>query len=127
MSTMSNFTKLIPTQPVADFGPSSVGDYSVKGWNIVAYSPTEGIREVRVTVEHGRNIGSIFTVTYLPTILMNLVNQATNYTKNNYDLVMTVNITCGHVHVKSLRKKVNVKNNLFNRPGVAGAVLQTPP
>ena len=92
--SMRNFTKLVLTQPVADFGPSSVADYSVKSWQIESGSLEEGIGGVKVTVELGRSIGSIFTVTYLPTILMNLVNQATNYSKNNYDLVMTVNITC---------------------------------
>ena len=32
--TIHNFTKLVLTQPVADFGPSSVADDSVKGWKI---------------------------------------------------------------------------------------------
>ena len=92
---MNNLTKLIPSLPRPYLGPSSVGQYSVKEWKIESVdSVEEGIRGVKVTVELGRSIGSIFTVTYLPTILMNLVNQATNYSKNNYDLVMTVNITC---------------------------------
>ena len=35
-------------------------------------------------------------VTYLPTILMNIVNQATNYITGDdkYSLIITVNITC---------------------------------
>ena len=35
-------------------------------------------------------------MTYLPTILMNLINQATNYITGDskYDLIYTVNITC---------------------------------
>ena len=39
---------------------------------------------------------SIFMVTYLPTILMNIINQATNYIvgATKYDLVYTINITC---------------------------------
>ena len=43
-----------------------------------------------------RNFLSIFMVTYLPTILMNVINQATNYitTETKFDLIMTVNITC---------------------------------
>ena len=92
--TLNNLTKLIPTLPIANNGPFSVGQYSVKGWKIMYGLIEEGTMGVRVTVELGRSIGSIFTVTYLPTILMNLINQATNYGKNNYDLVMTVNITC---------------------------------
>ena len=92
--TMSNLTKLIPELLISDQGSSSVGQYSVKGWKIDSGTGKMGISGVNITVELWRNIGSIFTVTYLPTILMNLVNQATNYSKNNYDLVMTVNITC---------------------------------
>ena len=42
---------------------------------------------------------SIFMVTYLPTILMNIINQATNYirmssTDDKYSLIYTINITC---------------------------------
>ena len=92
--TMNNLIKLIPTLPIASHRPSSVGQYSVKGWKIESGILEEGTMGVKVTIKLGRSIGSIFTVTYLPTILMNLVNQATNYSKNNYDLLITVNITC---------------------------------
>ena len=35
-------------------------------------------------------------VTYLPTILMNMINQATNYitAEDKYSLIYTINITC---------------------------------
>ena len=35
-------------------------------------------------------------VTYLPTILMNMTNQVTNYItgENKYSLIYTINITC---------------------------------
>ena len=35
-------------------------------------------------------------VTYLPTILMNMINQVTNYItgENKYSLIYTINITC---------------------------------
>ena len=35
-------------------------------------------------------------VTYLPTILMNIINQATNYIKGDdkYSMIYTINITC---------------------------------
>ena len=41
-----------------------------------------------------RKIGSIFMVTYLPTILMNLINQATSYIhgEDKCSLVITVNM-----------------------------------
>ena len=35
-------------------------------------------------------------VTYVPTLLMNIINQATNYlaAKHKHEIVVTVNITC---------------------------------
>ena len=44
----------------------------------------------------GRNFQSIFLVTYLPTILMNIINQATNYitVPGKYEFIVTVNVTC---------------------------------
>ena len=49
-----------------------------------------------VTIMLGRNICGIILVTYLPTLLMNIINQATNYitTTIKYDVIITVNITC---------------------------------
>ena len=43
-----------------------------------------------------RNPLMIFLSTYLPTILMNLINQSTNYltVEDKYSLVLTTNITC---------------------------------
>ena len=46
-----------------------------------------------------RKIVSIIMVTYLPTLLINLINQATNYismrsSDDKYSLIITVNITC---------------------------------
>ena len=48
-------------------------------------------------------------VTYLPTVLMNLINQATNYIDNNFDLLLTINITCMMVLASVY---VSVSNNL---------------
>lgn len=47
-------------------------------------------------VKLGRDFPSIFIVTYLPTILMNIINQATNYLANPefLEAIITVNITC---------------------------------
>ena len=41
-----------------------------------------------------RNFLSIFMVVYLPTILMNMINQATNYipTEDKYSLIYTLNM-----------------------------------
>ena len=43
-----------------------------------------------------RKFMKIFMVSYLPTILMNIINQATNYIRGEtkYDMIITVNITC---------------------------------
>ena len=50
---------------------------------------------LRISVKLERSIFSIIMVTYLPTVLMNILNQATNYLSGDskYDLVITVNIT----------------------------------
>ena len=83
-----DMVKLIP-KVIIDNGPASIGQYDVKEWRL-----TKRDTNLKITVYLGRNIASIFMVTYLPTILMNLVNQATNYSRHNYELVITVNITC---------------------------------
>ena len=46
-----------------------------------------------------RKFLSMFMVTYLPTILMNMINQATNYIKmsstdDKYSMIYAINITC---------------------------------
>ena len=43
-----------------------------------------------------RKFFSIIMVTYLPTILMNIINEATNYVTGDdkYSMIITVNITC---------------------------------
>ena len=43
-----------------------------------------------------RNPTNIFLVTYLPTVLMNIINQAVVYlaSDSSQDLIITVNITC---------------------------------
>ena len=44
----------------------------------------------------GRKLLNIVMVTYLPTILMNIINQATNYItgEDKFSLIYTINITC---------------------------------
>ena len=51
---------------------------------------------LRITVQFEQQLFGIFMVTYLPTILMNILNQATNYLApgdTRHDLIITVNIT----------------------------------
>ena len=68
-----------------------MGQYKV---NQVRFRPGRDGRIV-IEVELGRDFTSIFTITYLPTILMNIINQATNYLDNaeHLELIITVNIT----------------------------------
>ena len=69
----------------------------VEDWVVTNYHNNQTRRKmVRVTMILSRNIKSIFLVTYLPTILMNMINQATNYIKDEdkYSIIYTVNITC---------------------------------
>ena len=53
------------------------------------------LKVLRIFIKLERSILSIIMVTYLPTILMNILNQVTNYLSGDskYDLVITVNIT----------------------------------
>ena len=43
-----------------------------------------------------REVSKIFVVTYLPTILMNIINQFSNYIRGEekYSMIYTINITC---------------------------------
>ena len=75
--------------------PRSVGQYKVRRWTISAGQIPEQGNGITVTIQLGRNIGSVLLVTYLPTLLMNIINQATNYVNatDKYSIVITVNIT----------------------------------
>ena len=56
----------------------------------------KGHKAITVRMVLTRKILNVFLVTYLPTILMNMINQATNYITGDtkYDLIYTINITC---------------------------------
>ena len=77
--------------------PCPVKQYIIREWSAGPdnLTGTEG-KAVRVSVSLGRKLLNIIMVTYLPTILMNFINQATNYlqTESKCDLVITVNVTC---------------------------------
>ena len=91
--------KLTEFQPdqLINFGPKEIGQYVIQSWEMES-KLTQGTREriVEVSMILTRKIGSVFMVTYLPTILMNMINQMTNYINGDtrYDLVLTINITC---------------------------------
>ena len=89
----SNLTNILPRE-IINRGQKEFGQYVIKSWTMEA-DFTER-KYIRVSMVLSRNIGSILMVTYLPTILMNLANQATNYIRSDdkYSLVYTINITC---------------------------------
>ena len=74
--------------------PESFGQYQIlKGNRTVTKI---GKFSLAIDIILGRNIGSIFLVTYLPTILMNIINQSTIYVRSlgNCEFITTVNVTC---------------------------------
>ena len=74
-------------------GPLRFGQYVVEQWRTEATEDGEaGNKFVLVTVILTRKFSSIFLATYLPSILMNMINQATNYISGDtkYDLVYTI-------------------------------------
>lgn len=90
----NNLTSLIAGN-ITNHGPTSVSQYDVTAWSL-AEGRMAGNQGLRMTVHLERNLISILLVTYLPTVLINLVNQATNYIQreDNFETVITVNITC---------------------------------
>ena len=76
--------------------PPTVDEHVLLEWKMVEGNVTkEGTPGVIVSIHLGRNIFSIVMVTYLPTLLINIINQATTYltNKGNYEVIVTVNIT----------------------------------
>ena len=74
-----------------------VGQYLVSNWTVSQERSTRtGRIMTRITMVLSRKMISIFMVTYLPTILINMINQATNYIPGvtKYDMIYTINVTC---------------------------------
>ena len=74
-----------------------IGQYVMSGWEIISNETFLRSRKnmLKISVSLRKKPLSIFMVTYLPTILMNIINQATNYMTGDskYVLIITVNIT----------------------------------
>ena len=92
----NTLTEFQPDQLI-DFGPKEIGQYVIQSWEMKT-ARSKGTQEaiVMVSMTLSKRLGSVFMVTYLPTILMNMINQVTNYINGDtrYDLVYTINITC---------------------------------
>ena len=92
----NKLTEFHPDQLV-NFGAEEIGQYVIQSWEMESkLTPGNKEKIVEVSMILTRKIGSVFMVTYLPTILMNMINQVTNYINGDtrYDLVFTINITC---------------------------------
>ena len=74
----NGLTDLVPLQFIND-GPTEIAEYIIQDWLMETYSHKEGFNTIRVKMILSRKILNVFLVTYLPTILMNMINQATNY------------------------------------------------
>ena len=93
----ANHMTTIDIQNIFNLGPTVVGQYVIDDWLVETdFLQETGKHLTRVTMVLSRKIESIFMVTYLPTILMNMINQATNYItgEDKYSLIYTINITC---------------------------------
>ena len=90
----SDRTNLVPVK-VRNLAPTESGQYIIHTWDI---SPGEdsaaGKRGLTVSLVLTRKMRSVFMVTYLPTILMNIINQATNYIQaaDKYSMIYTINM-----------------------------------
>ena len=76
LSGADNKLTFLRPEEVIDRGPRDLGQYIIENWRIEASrNEYTDKRIVRVTMTLSRNFLSIFMVTYLPTILMNMINQ----------------------------------------------------
>ena len=75
----NNMTDLIPEHLEAKKN-IVIGEYILKSWRFESNIEIEsGEKRLKVTMVLTRKFFGIFMVTYLPTILMNVINQASNY------------------------------------------------
>ena len=88
----NRFTKIKPTLKYP--ARRSIGQYDIMGWK-VENRRTESKNVVRITVSLTKRKFNIIMMNYIPSLLMNIINQATNYITGDskYDLIITVNIT----------------------------------
>ena len=95
INTNEEMVNLVPLK-IQYFGDYSIAQYTVKDISLSTQSFVGIGSGIQVKIAFGRDFMSIFSVTYLPTILMNIVNQSTNFLDNSefLEAIITVNITC---------------------------------
>ena len=78
-------------------GPTNFLQYHIRGWGITG-SDFQGQTKVQIKVTLQRNYNMILLVTYLPTLLMNIINQSTSYFnvagRDYFADIIMVNVTC---------------------------------
>ena len=90
----SERTQLVPVS-LRNLAQSEFGQYIIHSWDLSqGWDEAAEKRGLRVSLILTRKMKSVFMVTYLPTILMNVINQATNYYTGDtkYDMIITVNM-----------------------------------
>ena len=73
---------------------NSIGQYDIIGWKI-ENREAESKNVITITISLSKRKFNIIMMNYIPALLMNIINQATNYITGDskYDLIITVNIT----------------------------------
>ena len=101
ISGSDNFLTNLVADNVSFSGPREVGQYKIDGWRVEARNVIKAQKsEVKGLTYYvdlsRRNTFALVISNHLPTLLMNLINQATNYisTPDKYELIVTVNVTC---------------------------------
>ena len=76
-------------------GTYKIGQYMVNSWSIYIVNVGNKSKMI-VDMNMTRSLFTVFMVTYLPTVLMNVMNQAVVYIRmeNKFELIISVNITC---------------------------------
>ena len=100
----------------------SIGQFLIHEWKVekrisTVVDPNAPEEEVIVSLILSRDLKVTVMVTHLPTLLMNMINQLTNYIsgEGRYDLIITVNITCMMVLASVY---LSVSTSLPNTPSI---------
>ena len=89
----NKLTKMIST--LKHPSQTLVDEYEIKGWTKKDLQMNSK-NMIEISLSLSKRPLTILMVTYLPTLLVNILNQATNYITGatKYDVIITVNITC---------------------------------
>ena len=87
-------TDLSPT--FVNRGQDTFGHFVIDNWRVRRTEDDNNGKMIEISMTLRRDMRSIFTVIFLPTILMNIINQASNYITgpDRYNMIYTINITC---------------------------------